>query len=482
MRKRIACWIAGLLMLLIAGAQPLGDRPAGAGTQPRPNIILVLADDLDTVDLRLFPNIWTHLVRQGATFERFFVSNPWCCPSRATILRSQYVHSHGVLTNSAPEGGYAKFFDPGLEQSTIGTWLKAAGYRTALMGKYLNQYPGRTVPATHVPPGWDDWQVPVAHLYDEFGYTLNENGTLREYGFDPADYLSDVFAGKTRTFITEAGNRPFFLYLAPIAPHSPANYAPRHAGAFEGARAPRTPSFDQEDLSAEPWWLRSLPRFDAREIARIDERYRNRMRAMLGVDDLVGSLVRTLNETGRLSDTYFFFTSDNGFHQGSHRIPYGKTTPFEESVRVPMIVRGPGVRPGMTVRELTATVDLAQTFAALAGAKTPSFAEGRSLVPLLGGRRPPDWRRNVLVEFFRGPDAGPPVPGQVPPYRALRTRRYIYVEYSTGERQFYDLATDPFQLRNVVDDVPPEVLGPLRQRLAEMAACSGAACRTADAR
>ncbi|MCG5216329.1 sulfatase family protein [Streptosporangium soli] len=480
--KKIVCWTACLLMLLLAGAQPLASVPADAGARPRPNIVLVLADDLDAVDLRAFPNIWTQLVRQGTSFDRYFVSNSWCCPSRSTILRSQYVHSHGVITNTPPEGGFAKFYTSGLERSTMGTWLKAAGYRTGLMGKYLNHYPGRKVEATHVPPGWDDWQVPVKRLYNEFGYTLNENGTLRQYGFAPEDYLSDVLAAKAGEFVSREGKEPFFLYLAPIAPHAPANHAPRHADAFTGAIAPRTPSFDQEDLSAEPAWLRSMPRLDPAAIARIDERYRARMRAMLGVDDLVGSLVASLSRSGRLANTYIFFTSDNGFHLGSHRIPNGKTTPFDESIRVPLVVRGPGVRAGADVTSLATTVDLGPTFGAIAGAEVPAFVEGRSLVPLLTGVPPPGWRRNVLVEFFSPPGLLTLSPATVPPYRGLRTERYTYVEYETGERQLYDLASDPFQLRNLAAEAPPELLSALQRSLQAMATCSGAGCRIADTR
>jgi arylsulfatase A-like enzyme len=480
--KKIVSWIACLLLLLLAGAQPLQSVPADAGARPRPNVVLVLVDDLEAADLRLFPNIWTQLVQQGTTFERFFVPNSWCCPSRASILRSQYVHSHGVLTNTAPEGGFAKFHSSDLERSTIGTWLKSAGYRTGLMGKYLNHYPGGETPRTYVPPGWDDWQVPVKRLYQEYGYTLNENGTLREYGYAPPDYLSDVLAAKARAFVSVDRREPFFLYLAPIAPHAPSNPAPRHADAFAGAMAPRPPSFDQEDLEAEPAWLKAMPRLDIDAIDRIDERYRARMRAMLGVDDLVGSLVRALSEAGRLANTYLFFASDNGFHQGGHRIPSGKTTAFEESVRVPLVVRGPGVRQGASVTDLAASLDLGPTFAALAGAKVPEFVEGRSLVPMLTGVRPAGWRRNVLIEFYRPADLLPPSPRAVPPYRALRTERYTYVEYDTGERQLYDLAEDPFQMINLAAVAAPELLGGLVRTLSELAACSGAGCRSADAR
>ena len=467
---RIVC----ALLLLLPAAEPLA---ASGGV--RPNIVLIVADDLEAGTLDNFPHISGQLVRQGASFDRFFVTNSWCCPSRASILRSQYVHSHGVWTNTAPEGGFARFHHSELERSTLGTWMREAGYRTGLMGKFLNHYPGGAAPETYVPAGWDEWQVPVRNLYTEYGYRLNGNGQVTEYGWGEQDYLSDVLGVKAREFIT-GGDKPFFLYLAPVAPHAPANPALRHVAAFPMEQAPRPPSFDQMDVSREPLWLRSRPRFDADDIARIDRRHQRRMRAMLGVDDLVGTVVDALTESGRLDNTYIFFTSDNGFHLGTHRLQQGKTTPFEEAIKVPLVVRGPGVRPYSSIGRLGATVDLAPTIAALGGAVPPSFAEGRSLVPLLGGAAPPLWRKNVLVEFTRPANRDSAAQTPVPPYQALRTEQHTYVRYDTGEEQLYDLRADPFQLNNLAATADPALLSNLRTRLAGMAACSGAACRTAD--
>lgn len=467
------CRLVCVLLLVLPVAQP------AAASGGRPNIVFIVADDLDYGTLPYFPNITQHVVNEGTSFERFFVTNSWCCPSRSSILRSQYVHSHGVWTNTPPEGGFARFYELGLERSTIGTWMKDAGYRTALMGKYLNHYPGNVVPKTYVPPGWDEWAVPVSHLYREYGYRLNENGRVTRYGWGEEDYLSDVLAGKAGDFI--AGSRtPFFLYLAPIAPHLPANSAVRHAGAFPGARAPRTPSFNREDVSREPEWLRSRPPLTKKQIRRVDRRYRNRMRAMLGVDDLVGSVVETLRETGKLDNTYIFFTSDNGFHQGTHRLPKGKTTPFEEAIKVPLVVRGPGIPRNVTIGEMGATVDLAPTISALGGAVPPPFAEGRSLLPVLHGGQPAVWRKNALIEFDRPTNRSSAAQTPVPPYRAVRTPRYTYVKYETGEEQLYDLRSDPYQLDNLAATASPELLTDLRARLEAMRTCAGANCLVAD--
>ncbi|MGW0803534.1 sulfatase family protein [Nonomuraea sp. NPDC002799] len=475
MRKallRLAC----LLLLLLPAAEP-----TLAEGVSRPNIVLVMADDLEAGTLQYFPNINEHLVRQGASFDRFFVTNSWCCPSRASILRSQYVHSHGVLTNTAPEGGFDRFHNLGLERSTIGSWMQQAGYRTGLMGKFLNHYPGRTAEETFVPAGWDEWDVPVRALYEEYGYRLNENGSLSDYGWSDEDYLSDVLARKAHDFITGARD-PFFLYLAPVGPHNPANPAVRHANAFPLAMAPRTPSFNQDDVSDEPLWLRSRPKLLQPALDDVDQRYRARLRSMLGVDDLVGSVMTALSEAGKLNNTYVFFTSDNGFHLGTHRLKQGKTTPFEEAIRIPLVVRGPDVRPGSTIGHMGATVDLAPTFAALGGVATPPFVEGRSLTPLLRGKPPPQWRRNALIEFTRPANRASAAQTPVPAYRALRTERHTYVRYETGETQLYDLNTDPYQLHNLVGSADPGLLRDLEERLQAMASCSGASCRIADAR
>ncbi|MEU0571801.1 sulfatase [Nonomuraea sp. NPDC005983] len=447
----------------------------------QPNIVFIMADDLESGTLPNFPNITEQLVRQGVSFDRFFVTNSWCCPSRTSILRSQYVHSHGVLTNTAPEGGFDRFNALGLERSTIGTWMQQAGYRTALMGKFLNHYPGASAPETYVPPGWNEWAVPVRELYQEYGYRLNDNGTTVDYGWAEHDYLSDVLARKAHDFIS-GSTQPFFLYLAPIGPHNPANPAVRHANDFAGATAPRTPSFNQPDVSKEPLWLRSLPPIGPAGIDGVDERYRRRMRSMLGVDDLVGEVINTLRETGKLDDTYIFFTSDNGFHLGTHRLKQGKTTPFEESIKIPLVVRGPGIEPGSQVNEMGATVDLAPTFAELGGAQTPAFVEGRSLAPLLKGEHPQYWRKNVLLEFYRPTKKSSARQTPVPAYQALRTANYTYVRYDTGEMQLYDLASDPYELHNLAAQADPDLLLNLQSRMMSLHECSGETCRIADLR
>ncbi|MDP9363610.1 MAG: sulfatase, partial [Chloroflexota bacterium] len=409
-RPRATRWTGRLTVLaLLVLALPVLSAvapPAGAVAVPsaRPNIVLILLDDLDARSVEAMPNVMSLLRDQGTTFENFFVTTPLCCPSRASILRGQYAHNHGVLRNvkkGRKPGGFPTFLELGREGSTVATWLHDAGYRTALVGKYLNQYPEGAEPG-HVPPGWDEWSAEARGQY--FNYRLNENGTVVRYGRDPGDYQTDVLAAKATDFVARSAvdDRPFFLYLAPHAPHTPATPAPRHAEAFAGATAPRAPSFNEADVGDKPGWVRAAPALSADEIAGIDELHRQRSRSLLAVDDMVAALVDALRAGGALDDTYVLLTSDNGFHQGEHRLPGGKGDPYEASIRVPLLVRGPGVAAGGTVGELALNVDLAPTLAELAGATAPGFVDGRSLVPLLAGEPPPAWRRALLVELFGG--------------------------------------------------------------------------------
>ncbi|WP_062436644.1 sulfatase family protein [Herbidospora daliensis] len=465
---------AGVPLVVFASIAMAAVPVSTVAAKARPNVVFIVADDLDAGILERFadkfPNI-TALAARGATFSRFYATNPWCCPSRASILRSQYVHSHGVLSNRAPTGGFVRFRP--LEKETIATWMDDAGYRTALFGKYLNQYPKGADP-TYIPPGWDEWASPIRNLYREYDYTLNDNGKIVEYGEEPEAYLTDVLAAKAAEFVQR--DDPFFLYLSPTAPHRPANFAPRHEAAFPDAQAPRGPSWDQADLSVEPHYLHKRKRLSEATMADLDQQYRDRLRSTLGLDDLVGTVTKALDAAGKLANTYVFFTSDNGFHLGEHRLRGGKTTPFEEDIRVPMYVAGPGITPGTTTTALGSTVDFGATFADIAKTPTPAISEGRSLLPVLAGG-PVPWRDALLVEFQRPPYADGGCP---PSYAALRTADHTYVEYATGERQLYDNLADPHQLHNLVGSVDRTLQSYLASRLGTLRTCSGASCRKAD--
>jgi arylsulfatase A-like enzyme len=471
------------ILLALALAAPC----LAAAPPAKPNIIFILTDDMALGDLSVMPKLKALVGDHGTTFTSYFVTDSLCCPSRSSILRGQFVHDHHTLGNQAPDGGFEKFHAAGNENSTIGTWLKGAGYRTALMGKYLNGYP-HTVAQNYIPPGWDEWDSPSRGGYPEFNYLINENGRLVEHGNAPADYLVDIMARKSVAFIDAAvaAKQPFFMYLATFAPHQPATPAPRHASLFPNAKAPRDAAFDEADVSDKPQFIRMLPPLRPRQIARIDDLYGRRIRSLQSVDEMIETLVNELRRLGVLDRTYIVFTSDNGFHLGQHRMAMGKQTAYETDIHVPLIIRGPGVPIG-TRDELVAEIDLAPTFVAWAGAAPPSFVDGRSLVPLLAGSAAP-WRNAVMIEHYAGSlepfanEMGEQLLGRrrIPTYRALRTRDMTYVEYETGERELYDLRRDPSELDNGIARADKALVDSLSRQLTALRNCAGATCRTAD--
>jgi arylsulfatase A-like enzyme len=503
----------------VTDQSPPPTTASGVPSSTKPNIVFILTDDLDSAALAYMPKLKSLIADQGTTLSSFFISMPLCCPSRATILRGQYGHNTQIMGNDLPFGGFPKFYQLGEEESTIATWLQDAGYRTMLAGKYLNAFPQRDN-LMHIPPGWSDWYSPMEGVpYTEYDYTLNENGHQVVYGEDPEDYGTDVYARKTIEFIQRSAKegQPFFAHVSVYAPHWPTTPAPRHANLFTDAQAPRTPNFNEEDVGDKPSYIRELPPLMESDIARIDEDWRNRLRSMQAVDEMIESVVNTLESTGQLDNTYIFFTSDNGYHFGNHRQLLGKTAPYEEEIRVTMIVRGPGVPAGQTLDHLTGNVDLAPTWAELAGIESPDFVDGRSLVPLLGSSPPPrsEWRQCFLLEHApfdlpRQPQAAaagatntpegllePPDPedehasgtpaalaggAEALPYRGIRTMDYVYIEYPTDEQELYDLRTDPYQLENLARTAEPELRAELAARLEELAACSGEQCRTIEDR
>src|ERR687893_1201045 len=511
--------VLALLIAVCLLAAGCGTPTRVVGTPDPPNVILVLADDLDAglleEHLADYPNL-QGLAAEGTTFENAFVSDPLCCPSRATILRGQYARNHEILSNEPPHGGFEKFRALGHQNSTMATWLDAEGYRTIFVGKYMNGYEG-----THVPPGWDEWYA-VSGNY--LSTDLNENGTVNHY--DPAqDYLTDVLADRAVDYVESPGggspsffvpHRPFFMWLGTTAPHAPADPAPRHEDALPNASLPRPPSFDEGDVSDKPAWIRDNPQLSAEQKVYMEKLYRKRLQSMLAVDDMIGDLVGALRKGGKLEDTYIVFTSDNGFHLGQHRLGAGKWTAYEEDIRVPLIVSGPGVPEGKTLPHMVLNNDLAPTFADLAGADPPKFVDGRSLAPLLDKTPTPkeDWRQRFLVEAVAERDSVPRPPfvneSQVRPLltgdplprdwrltsagradsseewgrpwlKALRTEKHLFVEYKTGEHELYDLQKDPHQRDNLHDRADEGLLKRLNAQLDALRQCEAEACRTAEA-
>jgi N-acetylglucosamine-6-sulfatase len=436
----------------------------------QPNIIFILTDDLDYASAQKMPNLSSLLLDEGASFENAFISQSLCCPSRATILTGLYAHNHNVKGNRPPDGGFEKFRDEGLEEKTIAVRLQEAGYRTALFGKYLNGYPSDD--PTHIPPGWDEWHGELEN-YEPYDYQINEYGEVVSYGSRTEDFFTDILSGEATNFVrsTATNSQPFFLYMAPTAPHEPAIPADRHKGAFADETAPRPPSFNEEDVSDKPSWIRESESLSDEEISEIDNFYQMRLESMLAVDEMVASLVEELKDAGKLENTFIFFTSDNGFLQGEHRLNKQKDRPYEESAHVPLFVRGPGIPAGSNVQRLVLNTDFAPTFADLAGGLDLP-ADGRSFKPLLYGEDPASWRSAVLLEGFVGKGARA--------YEAVRTATHKYVEYKNGEKELYDLETDPYELESLHKSADPSLIEDLKTKLDALRSCSEEGCREAE--
>ena len=458
----------------------------------RPNILFIISDDLDLElgTLNYMPHLQELLVSQGLTVENFFVSLPACCPSRSTFLRGQFTHNHKVFRNDQPNGGFEEFYDLQHESSTLATWLQAAGYRTVLLGKYLNGYPF-SEDRSYVPVGWDEWYSAVkGSPFAGYKYTLNENGKQIEYaetGQGESQYMTDVLSRKAADFIkhTSAADVPFFVYLSTYAPHVPVKPAQRHESLFVGLKAPRTTSFNEQDVSDKPAGLRYDPLLSEEEITKLDEEYRARVQAMQAVDEMIAQLIDTLKESGQLDNTYIIFTSDNGYHLGQHRLRGGKSSPYEEDIHVPFIIRGPGIEAGATLHGyITGNVDFAPTIAELAGVVPPDYVDGRSMVKLFGPENLAisDWRSAYLLEFygFNQPGEDPHAPAPAPEYLGLRTQNYLYVEYQDGFIELYDMIADPAEMVNIAATADKSLLKHLSEWLHELATCSGRQCRIFD--
>ncbi len=475
---------SALLAALIGGCGGGSGDPEATGlaSEPEPfdreapNIVVVMTDDQAADTMVAMPKTQRLLGATGTTFTRGTVSFPLCCPSRAAFLTGQYAHNNGVKDNGPPDGGIGALD----QRRTLPVWLREAGYETTFVGKYLNGYGKQKNGGPElVPPGWVRWYGLVSNdKTSAFDYTVNENGELAHYGNAKDDYKTDVMARLARKAVrkTAPGPRPFFLWVATSAPHTdnglPPNAprtplpAPRHRGGYERAEPPRGTSFDEDDVSDKPRWIRKLPRLTPRKRAAIRRLYVSQLESLGAVDDLVAGLAAQLRRRGELDRTLFVFTSDNGFIRGRHRIRSGKSLIYEEAINVPLLIAGPGVPQGEIYREPVANVDLAPTLLRAAGVKPPGKLDGVPLQPVLAGeqQRPP-----ILLEIFGRKD------GDV---FGIRTGNYVYAEHADGFVELYNLATDPLQLENAAKD--PSQAG-VRTRLAteleRLRSCAGASCQ-----
>lgn len=466
MRARLVLTLAFLFVL----------APAA---QARPNILVLMTDDQTEDSMAVMPKTRALLGNDGTTFARSFVNYSLCCPSRSTLYTGQYAHNHGVLTNTPPLGGFAR-----LDTSNwLPVWLQAAGYRTMHVGKFLNGYGRDTPPA--VPPGFNDWHTMVdPSTYRFYGYTVSENGTPRAY---PDMYSTDFIASRASELIAGAApsSQPFFMSVAFVAPHSggprepddPPNLAtpavpPRYANAFAAAPLPAPPSFNEVDMSDKPLAMQARLPISAVRAARIQEAYQQRLESLLAVDDGVASIVSALRASGELDNTLILFTSDNGFFHGEHRVATGKQLPYEPSIRLPLLMRGPGVPGGVTAGQLVTNADLAPTILDAADATPGRAQDGRSLLELVQDPGV-EWGRELLLE---GGNAN----GLT--FAGLRNYRWKYIEHTDGQVELYDLSDDPDELNSLHPE--PAFAGlrtRLSERLAKLRVCAGRGCRARPA-
>jgi N-acetylglucosamine-6-sulfatase len=514
-RGGIAIALLVVATALVAGGALQGGQGSAshAATRPaavsRPNVVFILADDLswNLIDRRFAPHV-VALQHRGETFSNYFVADSLCCPSRATIFTGLFPHDTHVLTNLGRYGGYTKFQSEGLDRRTYAIALRRRGYRTSMLGKYLNGYGDPALDNTTgpVPPGWSDWHAANKTGYPEFNAAVNDNGTINHLGGPtggcgatgtPDNYFVDVMSSDATAFIDRAKGGPFAIEAATFAPHKPSTPAPRNACDFPGLTEPRDPSFDSNN-SAAPAWLGQRAPLKPDQITALDAAYRKRAQSVEAIDQLLADVEAKLAADHLLDSTYIVFSSDNGYHLGQHRLLRGKQTAFDTDIRVPLIVAGPGVPQGRTVTQVAQNVDLYPTLVGLAGGKAGPKIEGRSLVPLLRprGRRAP-WRTVALVEHrhlndnpadpdFEG-DKGRNAPttyeairvsgGRLPHF--ARPLNAVYVEYANAahEVEYYDVAKDPFERHNIAGRLKAAQRAVLHRVLARLHGChSASAC------
>lgn len=464
-----------------AGAMPVAPLAMPAGKPLPPNIVFVLVDDF-SFDLmskdqgileKSMPNL-AQMMKDGASFSNYFVTDSLCCPSRTSIFTGLMPHNSKVFTNVPPNGGYGAFMAAGDEEKTFAMTLHAASYSTAMMGKYLNGY---HADANGVAKGWSEWAV-ADNGYPNFNYVLNHSGKL----ITSPLHLTDEISQLGQDYIKASAAGPFFLEVATFSPHSPYVPPARYATAFADLNYPQTPAYGARPDDAAPDWLHQIKPLDQTTEDTMAEQWRNRVRSDKGIDDMIGALRKTLVDQGVADRTYFIFTSDNGYHMGEYSLRSGKMTPFDTDIHVPLVVVGPGIAAGTTIDKTAMNIDFYPTFAEWSGSPANPDVDGHSFAGLLQGKESDAWRSIALVEHKHDdgktstdPDKPAKQSGNPPDYAALRMPGALYVEYEDGSGLigYYDMTNDPYQLHNIAGTLSPEKRKALHEALLANTACKG---------
>lgn len=555
--RRLQVALVGCCLALLGALTPPATAVSSAADPPflpyipRPNIVLVMVDDL-SAEIADYMGEVGQLADGGVSFSNYFVSNSLCCPSRATLLTGKFPHNSKVKGNYWPKGGFGKFLNNDLD-TNLGPYLSDAGYRTGLLGKYLNQYEpaGDTdgeaapdYPAAYVPPGWDEW-FSTGWGYQQFEYDAVDSvdgvtEVVPYKGSKEKNYLTDVLSERAGEFIERAAEtprQPFFLALTPFAVHSAkAKEDPQQPDAPRFPAAPRDradspdrpgtwdePEFEDGDCGdpvdggcndvafPDPsWGPFNVPITDApnhmptqplsqAKLDDYEQDHLERVQAAQAVDDLLADVRADLADAGLADDTYIVFTSDNGFHLGQHAIESGKGMPYDHDVRVPLVVYPPGGTTPRTQAEIVQNTDLLPTLLELARTALPSDVDGASLVPLLDADSAAvaadTWRRAALIEYYgfqkRPKDEASKLDpdretgsDHAPPYVALRTADYLYVDYSDldgknpkpGKAEYFDLEADPYQQVNIYKSLSGDERTALNAAANAYRDCDGAEC------
>lgn len=402
-----------LIGAFIAVALFLENKPAPTSAQvTRPNIVVILTDDQDVASLPVMRKLMSFPEGSWINFTNAFANLSVCCPARATLLTGQYAHTTGVTRNN--NGNNLN------DANTLAVWLDQAGYRTGLVGKYLNGYPWKKG-RRYVPPGWDSFQVIKGR-----GEAVDKPGS--------ADKRTD----QAISFINSSSASPFFLYLAYTGPHVPAQTPARYATA-DVYIPPNPPNFNEADVSDKPAWIRERPLLSQ---TTIDSWYEERIaaqRELLAIDDGVQRIIDALKANGQLDHTLIIFLADHGFSWGSHRL-LQKHCGYEACIRFPLLIRYPGLAESREETRLVANVDLASTIADYAGVTPGLPQDGRTLIPLLTDSAP-NWTEAVLLEKHLGKTG----------YYGIRVPSWKYIEYRNGDKELYDLTADPYELQNLAN-------------------------------
>ncbi|HEX6399487.1 MAG TPA: sulfatase [Actinomycetota bacterium] len=428
-----------LVRVVLAGAIAVSGvvavAPSASAVGPRrPDIVVIVTDDQHRSTLGWLPTVRREIADRGVVFTHAMVPTSVCCPSRATLFTGLYAHSTKVWSNSQ---GWQRFRNAGMESRTIAVWLRRAGYRTGLVGKYLNSYLG-----SQPPPGWRVWHAFRGTNAAYYGYELvHTDGSISRHGYGPAEYSTDVLRRHAVSFLRRSSDRrPTFLYFAPYAPHGPSTPAPRHVNLPVRIDPFGPPSVNEADVSDKPSWIRRLPLVDT---SAIQSMRRQEYRSLRAVDEAVAAIIDVQRDRGRIRNTLMFVLADNGEMWGEHRAQ-GKFLPYAGATRIPMALAWPARVPaGRRDRRLTLNVDVAATIAAAAEAAHDPI-EGRNLL-----RR--GWSRRGFVLEAEGTDAlgGNGTNVTRPAYCGWRTRRFLYVRYGNGREELYDYAEDRWELTDV---------------------------------